>query len=156
MSDEKETRKITKIEIFVIFILIFAFSLYLYPKFFVQKIIRQNALVKTNNAICVQEVLAQFSTKKPGDVDFKNAVDETIKKLNSLNKNPINKKEPAFVYDKECAGCVSLKVNEPTRSITTTGYDKDLKVLTRSVMNPRSFVTYENSENENKWKFNGI
>ncbi len=149
-NDEKKTRKITKIEIFVILILIFAFSLYLYPKFFVQKEIRQNALVKTNNAICVQEVLAQFSTKKPQDVDLKNAVDETIKKLNALNKNPVNKKEPAFVYAQKCAGCVSLEINEPTGSITSTGYDKDLNVLARSVMKPPSFVTYENTENEHK------
>ncbi len=147
MSNEKETKRITKIEIFVILILIFAFSLYLYPKFFVQKIVRQNALVKTNNAICVQEILAQFSTKKPNDVNLKNAVDETIKKLNSLNKNPINKKDPAFVYAQKCAGCVSLQINEPTRSITSTGYDKDLNVLTRSVMKPPSFVTYENTGN---------
>ena len=62
--------------------------------------------------------------------------------LNAVNKNPLSKKEPAYITGEKCEGCVIITPDDKLNSITVEAYSKENALLVRTVIQPPSFVTY--------------
>jgi len=113
------------------------------PKFLKEYELKSNAIIKNNCKIATNKII---EIKNIDDLEKRSI--EIVDKLNESNTNPITKKELAFSVNKKCIGCVNIEFDKNTKSINATGYDKDLKILCRTIVKPPSFVTYEREE---KW-----
>ena len=111
------------------------------PKILKEYEIKSNQIVKNNCKTIVQDMINIKDTKM---LNAKSK--EYVEKYNTTYKNPITKKENAFTVDKKCIGCVSVNYDENIKSISITGYDKNLEILCRTIVKPPSYVTYEREE----------
>ena len=134
-------KKITPVEIFIIFIVLVCFLVYFYPKLTLSLEQKHYGRIQTNAAMMTSKILGEFSdtksTKKPTEV-AKALTDE----MNKIVKNPINKKNPAYSVNVECEGCIVVLPDDKVKSIILTAKDKEGKLITRTVIQPPSFVTY--------------
>ena len=119
--------------IFVIFILAF-------PKFLHEYELKSNKIVINNCRDFVSEV------KNFEDNKLEEGSIQLVEKYNVHYKNPISKKYDAYTVNSICEGCVSIEYNKETNSLNITGYDKDLKILCRTVVKSSSYVTYERED----------
>lgn len=151
MSDSNETKptekkKITKLELLTIGVL-FAFAiLYFLPKALIDDEKRHDAVLRVSAASYTSKVLDKFATagKK---ANINEIAQDVVDELNTLSKNPIDKKKEAFVTTKPCPGCIVVQSDTAMQSIIITGYDKNLKIVVRTVVKPPSFVTYTREQN---------
>ncbi len=142
-KNNQNPNKITFLEIFVLVLLIFCIWLYISPNFLVKLENRQNAKVQTNAAIFTSKALSEFSLKNSAHKGKPSAISEKIiKELNAVNKNPHNKKQPAYSIQKRCEGCVIVIPDDKMNSITVEAYTADDILLVRTIIQPPSFVTF--------------
>lgn len=134
-------KKITPVEIFIVIIVLICISFYLYPKLTLSLEQKQYGRIQTNAAMMTSKILAEFSDNKnkktPTEVSIMLS-DE----MNKLVKNPIDKKNPAYSVNEECKGCVVLTPDDKVKSVILTAKDKDDKLITRTVIQPPSYVTF--------------
>ena len=98
--------KITAFEIFILFLIILCIGLYISPNFLVKLENRKYAQIQTNAGIFTSKALSEFSSnpKMKASVISKKLTEE----LNAVNKNPLSKKEPAYITGEKCEGCVII------------------------------------------------
>lgn len=132
-----------KLEFGIIFIAIALAVIYFYPKVITLIEEKQNAVVKENCRVFVSKILektvdsAFVKDKKNKKIkpDLEKISQETMKEL-----NPDGKK----IYGEEkCPLCCRVEFDNKTNTIIITGYDNTAEVLSRTVINPPSFVRYE-------------
>ena len=99
--------------------------------------------IKENGRIFLERVLAKYDITKKAQYDIKKSVLDIIDDLNEERVNPYGKKNLPYVLNEECKGCITINIDEGTNSIVATGYDSKNNILTRSVINPPSYVSYE-------------
>lgn len=134
-------KKITPVEIFIIFVVLICFGFYLYPKLMLSIEQKHYGRIQTNAAMMTSKILGEFSdtknTKKPTEV-AKMLSDE----MNKIVKNPINKKNPAYSVSEECEGCIVVLPDDKVKNIILTAKDKEGRLITRTVIQPPSYVTF--------------
>ncbi len=133
--------KITVFEIFVAILLVICVALYVSPNFLIKLENRKNAQIQTNVSIFASKALSEFSLtnqKLKATAISKKLVEE----LNAVNKNPYNKKLPAYTINEKCNGCVIITPDDKLNSITIEAFTVDNILLARTILQPPSFVTY--------------
>ena len=88
--------------------------------------------VKANISVAASSVTSRFATINETATQAATAV---ITTLNSNNINPVNSANPAFTSNGTAAGSVVLTPDDPTDSITITGYDKTGTLILTKVIN---------------------
>ena len=138
--------RIAKLEIAVIIILILCIGLYLTPYLTGGLDKKKEARVVANAAVFTSKSLANFSInkKEKASVVPKKTADE----LNTLSKNPFNKKLPAYVFENPEAGSVIVQSDDELQTVTVTGFGKEKQIVVRTVIKPPSFVTYQKYEDK--------
>ena len=137
---------VKKIIIAIVTLVILWGACYFWWDYIAGENLKKEAQVKENIKTCTQEILARASLQKEAN----NAViaKESIDKLNELTKNPFSPKKPAFVWGESCMGCVEVELDTQTKNIILTAYNKEGKLLARTLVNPPSYVTFERKANE--------
>lgn len=134
--------KITSVEIFVILIVLLGLAFYFIPKGLISIEKRQYGIIQTNAAIMTSKILSEFSDNEKKNKDINKVARILVDELNETIKNPMKKKNPAFTINEECLGCIVLKADKKVGNITLVSYDKEGNIITRTVIQPPSFVTY--------------
>lgn len=138
--------RIAKLEIAVVIILVLCIGLYMSP-FFTKKVDeRRMAKINANAAVFTSKALSVFSADKDAKASY--VARKTMDELNTLSKNPYDKKLPAYVSGNVFCGSISIDSDDKLQTITITGYGKDNVVLVRTVIKPPSFVTYKKYEDK--------
>ncbi len=144
-------KKITKIEVFILFIVFLGFSFYIVPKAMIKQEQKQYARMQANSQMMTSKILAEFSDnnnkKTPSEIALYLA-DEMNKKV----KNPIDKKNKAYSVNEDCLGCVVVVPDDKAANIVLSAKDKENKLISRTVIQPPSFVTYNKDLKENERK----
>ncbi len=138
--------KIAKLEIAVIIILLICIGLYLTPYFKKSADERKIAGINANAAIFTSKSLAEFSRDK--DQKASVVAKKTLDELNTVSKNPYDRKLPAYVSGNVFCGSVSIESDDKLQTITVTGYGRDNVIIVRTVIKPPSFVTYKKYEDK--------
>lgn len=138
--------KIAKLEIAVIIILLICIGLYLTPYFKKSADERKIARINANAAIFTSKSLAEFSRDK--DQKASVVAKKTLDELNTVSKNPYDRKLPAYVSGNVFCGSVSIESDDKLQTITVTGYGRDNVIIVRTVIKPPSFVTYKKYEDK--------
>lgn len=138
--------KIAKLEIAVIIILLICIGLYLTPYFKKSADERKIAKINANAAIFTSKSLAEFSRDK--DQKASVVAKKTLDELNTVSKNPYDRKLPAYVSGNVFCGSVSIESDDKLQTITVTGYGRDNVIIVRTVIKPPSFVTYKKYEDK--------
>lgn len=138
---DENPNKITLFEIFVTILLVICIALYVSPNFLTKLENRKNAQIQTNVSIFASKALSEFSIT---DQKLKaTAISKKLaEELNAVNKNPYNKKLPAYSINEKCDGCVIITPDDKLNSITIEAYTNDNILLARTILQPPSFVTY--------------
>ena len=134
-------KKITPIEIFITVIFLICLSFYVIPKITLSLEQKQYGRIQTNAAMMTSKILAEFSdnNNKKTPTEISNMIAD---EMNKLVKNPIDKKNPAYSVNKECRGCIVVTPDDKIKSVILTAKDSDGKLITRTVIQPPSFVTF--------------
>lgn len=142
--DKKKIINITEICLWIlaVILIIIFINIKFMPKINSQK----DKTIRQNGRIFIESVLADYDITKKSQYDIRRNVLGVIDRLNKERVNPYNKKNSPYVIDEECPGCLTINIDEGTRSIIMTGYDKKHNILTRAVINPPSYVSYEKPE----------
>ena len=135
-----------KLEIAVLRILILWIGLYMSPVFTKKVDERRMAKINANAAVFTSKALSVFSADKDAKASY--VARKTMDELNTLSKNPYDKKLPAYVSGNVFCGSISIDSDDKLQTITITGYGKDNVVLVRTVIKPPSFVTYKKYEDK--------
>lgn len=138
--------KIAKLEIAVIIILLICIGLYLTPYFKKSADERKIAGINANAAIFTSKSLAEFSRGKDQKASI--VAKKTMDELNTVSKNPYDRKLPAYVSGNVFCGSVSIESDDKLQTITVTGYGRDNVIIVRTVIKPPSFVTYKKYEDK--------
>lgn len=138
--------KIAKLEIAVIIILLICIGLYLTPYFKKSADERKIAGINANAAIFTSKSLAEFSRDKDQKASI--VAKKTLDELNTVSKNPYDRKLPAYVSGNVFRGSVSIESDDKLQTITVTGYGRDNVIIVRTVIKPPSFVTYKKYEDK--------
>lgn len=138
--------KIAKLEIAVIIILLICIGLYLTPYFKKSADERKIAKINANAAIFTSKSLAEFSRGKDQKASI--VAKKTMDELNTVSKNPYDRKLPAYVSGNVFCGSVSIESDDKLQTITVTGYGRDNVIIVRTVIKPPSFVTYKKYEDK--------
>lgn len=138
--------KIAKLEIAVIIILLICIGLYLTPYFKKSADERKIAKINANAAIFTSKSLAEFSRDKDQKASI--VAKKTLDELNTVSKNPYDRKLPAYVSGNVFCGSVSIESDDKLQTITVTGYGRDNVIIVRTVIKPPSFVTYKKYEDK--------
>ena len=117
--------------------------IFLYIKFAPASELKKENVIKENGRIFLQEVINDYEITKKSQYDIEKNIQGVIKKLNKERTNPYDKKQNPYVIDEECLGCITINIDEGVGNVVMTGYDKRKHILTRSVIKPPSYVTYE-------------
>lgn len=136
----QNTNKITVFEVIIALLLIGGIIFYFSPNFLLKADMRKASKTQTNAAIFVSKALSEFSTNKKIKASVVSA--KLVEELNAVNKNAFTKKNPAYSLDEICSGCVIIEADDKINSITVSAYDKEGALLTRTLIQPPSFVTY--------------
>lgn len=141
--------KVTPIEIFVVAIVMIGLGFYYIPKLTLGVEEKQYAVMQANSAMATSKILSYFSdnTNKKPPTEIANLV---AGEMNELVKNPIDKKNPAYSVNEECLGCVVFSPDDKVKNIVLTAKDKDNKLISRTVIQPPSFVTFNKDFKENE------
>ena len=139
-------KKITKLEITAIIILVICLGLYLSPYFSGKMDKKRAAKVNANAAVFTTKALANFAYEK--DKKASSIAKKTADELNTLDKNPFNKKLPAYVFENPQTGSVLVESDDKIQTITLTGLGENKIILVRTVIKPPSFVTYRKYEDK--------
>ena len=139
-------KKITLIEVIVLVIVFIAIGIYYSPHFMYEKEVRNAAKIKSDNAIFSARVLEEFAKNK--NAKASDVAKNVAKKLNETAKNPYDKKNPAYIFEKECAGCNSVTYDDKAQMITLTAFNKKNELILRTVIKPPSFVVYSKYDDE--------
>lgn len=137
-------KKITIIEIIVVALVFIALIVYFAPKFINNREDMLEAKIKANNAVFTAKVLEEFSSNKNAKPSL--VCQKVLDELNAVEKNPYNKKENAFTFDKNCSACNSVEYDDNLSIVIITTYDKKGELHSRTVIKPPSFVTYNKEE----------
>ena len=138
--------RIAKLEIAVIIILILCIGLYLTPYLTGGLDKKKEARVVANAAVFTSKSLANFSINKKEKASI--VAKKTADELNTLSKNPFNKKLPAYVFENPEAGSVIVQSDDELQTVTVTGFGKEKQIVVRTVIKPPSFVTYQKYEDK--------
>lgn len=138
--------KLAKLEIAVIVILLLCIGLYLTPYFTSSADKRRAAKVCANAAVFTSKALANFNEEKDKKASI--VAKETLEELNTLDKNPFDKKLPAYVFEKPQTGSILVESDDKIQTITLTGFGRENVILVRTVIKPPSFVTYQKYEDK--------
>ncbi len=138
--------KIVKLEIGVIIILLLCIGLYLMPYFTKSADERKIAKINANAAVFTSKALSVFSADK--NAKASSVAIKTMDELNTLSKNPYDRKLPAYVSGNVFCGSISIESDDKLQTITITGYGKENVILVRTVIKPPSFVTYKKYEDK--------
>ena len=133
MEQEQKT-KAKRIEAIAILIAIILAVIYFYPRVtaFQQK--RQNERVVANCKLLVKKTLECAKQEQAGS-KAKLDLDKISQEL---------KKESNVTYcDAKAPLCCMVEYDKKTNTIIVTGFDSSQEILTRTVITPPSFVTYE-------------
>ena len=133
-------KKITTIQIAVVSIVLIAMGVYFSPNFIHKQYVMKAAKIKADSAIFTSRVLEEFAANKnaqPTEI-AKKVSDE----LNAIERNPYNKKEPAYTFDTDCKGCSSIECDDKLAMVILSTYDKTGELVARTVIKPPSFVVY--------------
>ena len=133
-------KKITIIEIIVVILILLSAVIYFSPKFIQNKEELIKSQVKANNAIFTSKVIEEFSKNKDSMPSL--TVQKIMDEMNATQKNPYNKNEKFYVFDKDCKACTHVECDNNLRMIILTSMDKNGELMSRTVINPPSFVTY--------------
>lgn len=140
-------RKITPVEIFVLFLVCIGIAFYVIPKITLSLEQKHYGRLQTNAAMMTSKILAEFSDNTKKELPSK--ISENLSnEMNKLVQNPIEKKNPAYSINEECLGCVVLTSDDKVKSIILTAKDKEGKLITRTVIQPPSYVTFNKDLNE--------
>ncbi len=140
-------KKITGLELAVIIILLCAIFIFLIPivKGDFEK--KKEAQISANAAIFTSKALSYFNTDKTLKASY--VANKTLEELNSISKNPYNRKQKAYVFEKGQKGAILVEFDDNIQTITVTGFNKSLQIVVRTVIKPPSFVTYEKNKEQN-------
>lgn len=138
--------KLAKLEIAVIIILLLCIGLYLTPYFTSSFDKRRAAKVCANAAVFTSKALANFNEEKDKKASI--VAKETLEELNTLDKNPFDKKLPVYVFEKPQTGSILVESDDKIQTITLTGFGRENVILVRTVIKPPSFVTYQKYEDK--------
>lgn len=117
--------RITVIEIIIIAVILSVFALFISPRFTYTKQQRQEATVRLNTAMAVSSTTSMFAAQTKGTMtQIAQVVTDT---LNKNTKNPINKKNKAYVVNKIQEGSVEFVVDNTKNYIILKGYAQDTK-----------------------------
>ena len=108
--------KIAKLEIAVIIILLICIGLYLTPYFKKSADERKIAKINANAAIFTSKSLAEFSRDKDQKASI--VAKKTLDELNTVSKNPYDRKLPAYVSGNVFCGSVSIESDDKLQTIT--------------------------------------
>lgn len=152
IAPEKKPRKlkISYVEFFVIFIVFITVTIYLIPKWMLSSEQKQYGRLQINTAMMTSKVLSKFSDNTNKQLPSEIAK-ELTEEMNTLCKNPIDKKNPAYSLE-ECLGCVVIEADDKAKSIVLSAKDKDGKLVARTIIQPPSYVTYNRDLKENNEK----
>ena len=139
----------TKMAILIALIMLLAVFAYVSP-YFINNIERKNNKVSANAEIFTSKVLSQFNVDK--NLKASVVAKQITEELNKINKNPYSKKQEAYVYENAQAGQLLVEFDDAIQTITITSYDKDKKIIIRTLIKPPSFVTYKKEEVKNERK----
>ncbi len=139
-------KRTTKLEIAVIVILLLCIGLYLTPYFSGNMDKKRSAKVNANAAVFTTKALANFTYEK--DKKASSIAKKTADELNTLDKNPFDKKLPAYVFENPQRGSILVEFDDKIQTITITGYGLENAILVRTVIKPPSFVTYQKYEDK--------
>ncbi len=139
-NKDENPNKITIFEIFVGLLLVLCIGLYLSPNIFLKLDNKRNAQMQTNASIFTSKALGEFSSNNK--MKASEAAQKIAKELNKVNKNPYDKKNPAYLIKAKCKGCVIITPDDALNSIAVEAYSNDNILLVRTVIQPPSFVTY--------------
>lgn len=142
-------RKITPVEIFVLVLVAIGVSFYLVPKITLSLEQKHYGRVQTNAAMMTSKILSYFSDTKEEKLPSEIAK-SIAEEMNKVVKNPINKENPAYSIMNECDGCVVVRPDDKVKNIVLTAKDKEGKLLTRTVIQPPSYVTFNRDSKENE------
>ena len=92
------------------------------------------------------KALANFNEEKDKKASI--VAKETLEELNTLDKNPFDKKLPAYVFEKPQTGSILVESDDKIQTITLTGFGRENVILVRTVIKPPSFVTYQKYEDK--------
>ena len=132
--------KITVIEIIVAFIVLVSFGIYFAPKFLNKKENTIMSKVKANDAVFTSKMLEEFAIKPMPKPSL--ACQRVVDLLNKTEKNPYNKTQSAFSFDLNCNECMAVEYDDNFSIVILTTYDKEHSLVSRTVINPPSYVTY--------------
>ena len=134
-------KKITPIEIFITVLFLICLSFYVIPKITLSLEQKQYGRIQTNAAMMTSKILAEFSdnNNKKTPTEISNMIAD---EMNKLVKNPIDKKNPAYSVNTECRGCIVVTPDDKVKSVILTAKDSDGKLITRTVIQPPSYVTF--------------
>ena len=139
-KQDKNPNKITIFEVFVGLLLVFCIGLYLSPNIFLKLDNKRNAQMQTNASIFTSKALGEFSSNSK--IKASDVAKKICKELNAVNKNPYDKKNPAYSIKDKCLGCVVITPDDFLNSVAVEAYSNDNILLVRTVIQPPSFVTY--------------
>jgi len=136
--------KITVIEIVTGLIFLSALGIYLNPKFILDKEIQCAAKIKASNAIFTSKVIEEFAANK--NAKSSEVAKKVMDELNKTTKNPYDKKLEAYTFVQNCSSCNSIAYDDKAQMIIVTSYNKEGKLIARTVIKPPSFVVYSKGE----------
>lgn len=102
--------------------------------------------IKSNDKIFIQKALDEFAQNK--NIKASTVADKIVKELNSISKNPYNKKIETYTFEKDAKECTSVEYDDNLAMIMISTYDKKGNLSARTVIKPPSFVSYYESDNE--------
>lgn len=129
--------KSKKIEMAMIAIVLMLVLLYFYPRITSAQDEKDNKKVVAICRTFSEMVLKKTNSFKPT---------KTLKKPNlDLISKEVQKELSANgkIGEEKCPLCIQVEFDSKTNTIIVTGYDKTPEVVTRTVINPPSFVRYE-------------
>ena len=139
-------KKLTIIELAVVFFVLAAFAVILLPYLLNSNDEKVMAQIKASNAIFTSKIIEEFASSKeakPSEV-AKRVADE----LNKTEKNPYSKAEDLYVFNKDCVACSAIECDDNLKMVIITTVDKKGLLVARTVIKPPSFVTYYKEEKE--------
>lgn len=139
-------KKITAIELCVVFIVLLAFGIYYSPRLWHKQEALMAAKIKSDGAVFTSKVLEEFAQNK--NIKSSEVAQKITDELNKVEKNPYNKSEPAYTFEKNCKACNSVEYDDDLSMVILTSYNKKGELLARTVIKPPSFVTYNKSDDK--------
>ena len=133
-------KKLTIVEIIVLIFALSVFSIYIIPKLMTSGENSKISKLKASSAIFTSKIIEEFAKDKNATPSV--LAQKVVEELNQTEKNPFNKSADLFVYNNDCKGCLKVEFDDNLKMVIITGLDNNSKLISRTVINPPSFVTY--------------